>query len=134
MPSPPRSDPDGTTSRDGRTERGPQEGSAAAVADLEQLLAADVLVALHAVGLEAVAAVEVPCALVGGQHPEAHGCVLAGLADDGAHELAGHAVAPGRGLEVDRVHLELAAGRVLVAARADRGEPQQPRAVLRDPG
>src|SRR3954447_17516811 len=100
-----------------RRSMGVRGGSAAAVADLEEARPADVVVTVHAVGLEAVPAVEVPGALVLGEDPQGDGCLLADGGDHRAHQVPCDPVAPGAGIEVDRVDLPGAAARRPVAAR-----------------
>src|SRR5665647_3399074 len=97
---------------------GPLPGSAPAVGDRAVVLPADLLHAFHAVGGEPAAAVEVAGAIIGVQRPEGHRRALGDVRQHRAHQLAGHATAPGGRLEVDGVDLNGGPVGVLVAAGA----------------
>src|SRR5665647_2184567 len=112
---------------------GPLPGSAPAVADLAVVLAADLLHAFHAVGGEPAAAVEVAGAIIGVQRPQGHHRALWDARQHGAHQLAGHATAPGGRLEVDGVDLHGCPVGVLVAAGAERRETEHLVVLLRHP-
>src|SRR5665648_17663 len=112
---------------------GPFPGSAPAVADLAVVLPADLLHAFHAVGGEPAAAVEVAGAIIGVQRPEGHRRALGDVRQHRAHQLAGHATAPGGRLEVDGVDLNGGPVGVLVAAGAERRETEDLVVLLRHP-
>src|SRR5665648_871075 len=112
---------------------GPFPGSAPAVADLAVVLPADLLHAFHAVGGEPAGAVEVAGAIIGVQRPEGHRRALGDVRQHRAHQLAGHATAPGGRLEVDGVDLNGGPVGVLVAAGAERRETEDLVVLLRHP-
>src|SRR5690606_33339448 len=111
------------TGRPGGTTSAPEARvSAPEVADRGEVLAADVVAALDAVGDEAVAAVEPARALRVLEDPQRHGRARGNLAEHRAHEVARDAAPPRLRVEVDGVDLQVARLGVLVPARAQRGE------------
>ena len=76
--------------------------------------------------------VEVLRALVAREDPEADDGAGCQVVERGAHQVAGHTTAPGARVQIDGVDLEVTGLGVLVAARTDAREPDDPRTVLGD--